>query len=221
MRFHREGEKILQLTTGLAVIVLGLIWLTLPSWGMLAAAGVLSGIILVVVGFVFNFFRNPKRTVEHRYDQILAPCDGKIVVIEKVQENTYFKRTMLQVSIFMSPLNVHVTRNPVSGYVVVSKYVPGKFMAAFLPKSSIENEHTFIVVKNNYTTVGFKQIAGGLARRLVNYLKEGDQVYQGAEFGFIKFGSRMDVFIDPQAQVKVRLGQKSIGGLTVLAQIDL
>jgi len=176
---------------------------------------------LVIFGLVLNFFRNPKRTVEHRHDYILAPCDGKIVVIEKMNEKVYFNRPMTQISIFMSPLNVHVNRNPVSGSIVFCKYFPGKFMAAFLPKSSIENEHTFIVVKNNYTEVGFKQIAGGVARRLINYLKEGDKVYQGNEFGFIKFGSRMDIYIDPKAKIKVKLGEKSVGGRTVLAQINL
>lgn len=221
MRLHREGKTIIRITIAAAAALLLLIWLFLGRFGYVIASAVLTSLILVVVGLVLNFFRNPKRTVEHRHDYILAPCDGKVVVIEKVNEQVYFKRPMTQVSIFMSPLNVHVTRTPISGSVTFSKYFPGKFMAAFLPKSSLENEHTFIVVKNNYTEVGFKQIAGGVARRLVNYLKEGDQVYQGNEFGFIKFGSRMDIFIDPQAKVKVRVGQKSQGGQTVLAQFTI
>ena len=221
MRFHREGTKILQITTAVGVALLILIWLVIARAGLITTATILTGLVLVVVLLVYNFFRNPKRTVEHRHDHILAPCDGKVVVIEKVQELVYFKRPMIQISIFMSPLNVHVTRNPISGHVVVSKYVPGKFLAAFLPKSSTENEHTFIIVRNNYTEIGFKQIAGGVARRLVNYLSEGDQVYQGSEFGFIKFGSRMDIYVDPTAQIKVKLGQKSVGGHTILAKISI
>jgi phosphatidylserine decarboxylase len=221
MRFHREGTKILQITTAIGVVLLVLNWIVIARSGFTTTAIILTSLVLLVLFLIYNFFRNPKRTIEHRHDHILAPCDGKVVAIEKVHEQVYFKRPMIQISIFMSPLNVHVTRNPISGKVMVSKYVPGKFLAAFLPKSSTENEHTFIVVRNNYTEVGFKQIAGGVARRLVNYLSEGDQVYQGSEFGFIKFGSRMDIFIDPTALIKVKLGQKSVGGHTVLATISI
>lgn len=166
-----------------------------------------------------NFFRHPHRVVQACENEILAPCDGKVVVIEKVYEPIHFKDERLQVSIFMSPLDVHVNRSPVSGRVTVARYFPGKYLVAWHPKSSSENEQTFFVVENERAVVAFKQIAGILARRIKWYVKEGDLLLQGQEFGFIKFGSRMDVFLPLDAQVVVRLGQRTKGGVTVVGRL--
>jgi phosphatidylserine decarboxylase len=144
---------------------------------------------------ILQFFRNPKRTVLLNENQILAPVDGKVVVIEEVYEGEYFKEKRLQISIFMSPINVHVTRYPLSGIVKFSKYHPGKFLVAWHPKASEENERTTIVVENKvFGSILYRQIAGALARRIVNYAEEGMQVVQGTDAGFIKFGSRVDLF---------------------------
>jgi phosphatidylserine decarboxylase len=154
-------------------------------------------------------------------NQIICPADGKVVVIEEAQENEYFKDKRLQISVFMSPINVHVNRNPISGIVKFFKYHPGKYLVAWDPKSSTDNERTTVVVENsNGVPVLFRQIAGALARRIVWYVKEGDQVEQGKEFGFIKFGSRVDVFLPVGTQVNVNLGDKVKGGVTVLATLS-
>ncbi|WP_219222787.1 phosphatidylserine decarboxylase family protein [Pedobacter antarcticus] len=170
---------------------------------------------------VLQFFRNPSRTFTSGNELVICPADGKVVVIEETTENEYFKDKRLQVSIFMSPVNVHINRNPISGIVKFFKYHPGKYLAAWNPKSSTENERTTVVVAHeNGTEVLFRQIAGALARRIVWYVKEGDQVEQSKEFGFIKFGSRVDIFLPVGTKVNLELNQVVKGGITVLAELS-
>lgn len=219
IRLHREGKGSILLTAALFVIVSAAgIYFTIQTeydWlGYAAAAGMLVLLVLVV-----NFFRNPRRMVTLNNQHILAPCDGRVIVIEKVYDKIYFKRDVRQISIFMSPLNVHVNRNPVGGVVQFAKYIPGKFFVAWNPKSSDDNEHNYVATKNDYVEVGYKQIAGGVARRIKCYVKEGDEVRQGSEFGFIKFGSRMDVLIPLDAEVKVKLGSIVRAGKHVVATV--
>ncbi|HEY4629565.1 MAG TPA: phosphatidylserine decarboxylase family protein [Flavobacterium sp.] len=173
---------------------------------------------LLVLIIILQFFRNPKRTVILNENQMLAPVDGKVVVIEEVFEGEYFKDKRLQISIFMSPINVHVTRYPLSGIVKFSKYHPGKFLVAWHPKASEENERTTIVIENKtFGEILYRQIAGALARRIVNYAEEGMQVIQGTDAGFIKFGSRVDIFLPLGTPINVVLNQKAIGGKTIIA----
>ena len=170
---------------------------------------------------IIQFFRNPKRRTQHNDAHVVAPVDGKVVAIEEVYEKEYFKDKRLQVSIFMSPLNVHVTRHPVGGTVIYSKYHPGKFLVAWHPKSSEENERTTVVVKNMLAgEVLYRQIAGALAKRIVNYAEEGSEVIQGSDSGFIKFGSRVDVLLPVDTPLTVKLNQKVKGGLSVIAKIE-
>lgn len=181
--------------------------------------------VLLISIFLFllivQFFRNPKRRTQHNDAHIVAPVDGKVVAIEEVYEKEYFKDKRLQVSIFMSPLNVHVTRHPVGGTVIYSKYHPGKFLVAWHPKSSEENERTTVVVKNMLAgEVLYRQIAGALAKRIVNYAEEGSEVIQGSDSGFIKFGSRVDVLLPVNTPLTVKLNQKVKGGLSVIAKIE-
>jgi phosphatidylserine decarboxylase len=169
---------------------------------------------------VLQFFRNPSRVFASGDNLVICPADGKVVVIEETEEGEYFKDKRLQVSIFMSPINVHINRNPISGVVKFFKYHPGKYLAAWNPKSSTENERTTTVVEHrNGTPVLFRQIAGALARRIVWYIKEGDQVVQTEQFGFIKFGSRVDIFLPIGTDVKLVMGQVVKGGITVLAEL--
>ena len=169
---------------------------------------------------VLQFFRNPRRAFIAGDQLVICPADGKVVVIEETEETEYFKDRRLQVSIFMSPVNVHINRNPISGVVKFFKYHPGKYLAAWNPKSSTENERTTVVVEHaNGTPVLFRQIAGALARRIVWYVKEGDEVEQGKEFGFIKFGSRVDVFLPIGTKVNLQLNQVVKGGITVMAEL--
>ena len=175
---------------------------------------------VIIYGIILWFFRNPSRSVGKIDDtNVIAPADGKVVVIEKVIETEYFNDERLQVSIFMSPLNVHVNRNPISGSVQLVKYHPGKYLAAWNPKSSTENERTTVVIKNDHHEVLFRQIAGALARRIVYYVNAGDQVKQGDEMGFIKFGSRVDLFLPLDTQVKVKIGDVVSGAETVIAKL--
>lgn len=183
-------------------------------------AKILELLILVFFILILQFFRNPKRITKLDDCHIIAPADGKIVAIEEVEEPEYFKDKRHQISIFMSPLNVHITRYPVSGVVKYSKYHPGKYLVAWHPKSSTLNEHTTIVVKNE--TVGkilYRQIAGALARRIVNYAKVESQVIQGADAGFIKFGSRIDIFVPLDMKINVSLNDKVVGGKTIIASV--
>ncbi|ESU27413.1 phosphatidylserine decarboxylase [Flavobacterium saliperosum S13] len=167
---------------------------------------------------VLQFFRNPKRVVAINDNHVIAPVDGKVVVIEEVFEPEYFKEKRLMVSIFMSPINVHVTRYAVNGLVKYSKYHPGKYLVAWHPKASEENERTTVVVENRvFGEILYRQIAGALARRIVNYAQEGMQVVQGTDAGFIKFGSRVDLYLPLGTQVNVKLNQKAVGGKTIIA----
>lgn len=170
---------------------------------------------------VLQFFRNPKRNFGYNDKQLICPADGKVVVIEETEEGEYFKDKRLQVSIFMSPVNVHINRNPMSGVVKFFKYHPGKYLAAWNPKSSTENERTTVVVEHaSGLTILYRQIAGALARRIVWYVKEGDPVEQSKEFGFIKFGSRVDIFLPIGTKINVELNQMVKGGITVLGELS-
>lgn len=177
-------------------------------------------VVLVFFILILQFFRNPKRQVPVNPNHILSSVDGKVVVIEEVEENEYFKDKRRMISVFMSPLNVHVTRYPMSGRVVYSKYHPGKYLVAWHPKASEENERTTVVIENEqFGKVLYRQIAGALAKRIVNYAKEGDMAVQGADAGFIKFGSRVDIYLPLSAKVKVTLGQKVKGAIDIIAEV--
>ena len=213
--FHKEGNTIVLITLSLC-IALGL--LTHMNVTNEILRYIFFGTILVILILVLQFFRNPKRNFAINESGVLSPVDGKVVVIEEVFEKEYYNEKRLQISVFMSPLNVHVTRYPVSGDVVYSKYHPGKYLVAWHPKSSEENERTTVVVRSKeFGDVLHRQIAGAMARRIVNYAEEGQQVAQASDSGFIKFGSRVDVFLPLDADVQVTLNQKVKGGLSVLA----
>lgn len=179
-------------------------------------------VVSVILFFlVIQFFRNPKRNTEINNAHVIAPVDGKVVVIEEVYEKEYFKDKRLMVSVFMSPINVHVTRHPVGGIVKYSKYHPGKYLVAWHPKASEENERTTVVVENEVAgEVLYRQIAGALAKRIVNYAKEGEEVVQGSDSGFIKFGSRVDVFLPLGTELEVKLNQKVKGGISLIAKVS-
>ena len=213
--FHKEGQKII-LTTFFIVCTIVLVsqyyvdimWLRIG----------LQTVSMVILVLVLQFFRNPKRAVDKNFDEILAPVDGKVVVIEEVDENEYFKDKRKQVSIFMSPTNVHVTRYPASGDVKYSKYHPGKYLVAWHPKSSTDNERTTVVINTpKFGKILYRQVAGAMARRIVNYAQEGENVQQGEDSGFIKFGSRVDLFLPLDCTIAVKLNQKVIGAKTCIA----
>ena len=216
MKIHKEGYKIL-LTTTLILVVINLLAGNFISIEWLKTF--ILAISLVFFILILQFFRNPERNTVFNENHVIAPADGKVVVIEEVVENEYFKDKRKQVSIFMSPINVHVNRNPISGLVKYAKYHPGKYLVAWHPKSSTENERTTVVIANNKTEVLFRQIAGALAKRIVYYVKEGEQVAQGHEMGFIKFGSRIDLYLPLDAKIEVNLEQKTRGGETVIATL--
>src|SRR5210317_1317130 len=214
--FHREGFKIIAIT----FIIVGAMALTADAYitNHLIKYGV-QGVALTILVLILQFFRNPKRAVQFNLNEIIAPVDGKVVVIEEVEEKEYFQGKRKQVSIFMSPLNVHVTRYPASGVIQYSKYHPGKYLVAWHPKASEENERTTIVVENKvYGKVLYRQIAGALAKRIVNYAKEGNIAKQGEDAGFIKFGSRVDLFLPLDTNINVKLNQKVKGAETVIAE---
>ncbi len=214
--FHKEGYFIIVFTfLFCAGLALGAEYFV-KSKGLTLLLQSASLIILILV---LQFFRNPKRNTVLNDQHILSPVDGKVVIIEKVYEKEYFKDERLQVSIFMSPINVHVTRYPMSGTVKFSKYHPGKYLVAWHPKSSELNERTTIVVENEtFGPILYRQIAGALARRIVNYAKVGDTAVQGTDAGFIKFGSRVDLFLPVDTKVDVALDQVVRGGETIITQ---
>ncbi len=217
MRIHKEGYRTIIITTVIvAAILLLTVLLIMPAYPILG--WILAMAIIGLLIFILSFFRIPSRTYHEGEDSIVAPCDGTVVVIEEVDADEYFTDKRLQLSIFMSPLNVHVNRNPVSGEVMYSQYHKGKYLVAWHPKSSTENERHSVVYKKAGKELLTKQIAGALAKRIVNYLKPGDQVRQGAEMGFIKFGSRVDLLLPLDAKVEVKLNQKVKGGVTVLGK---
>lgn len=217
MRFHREGKQTLLLVGSASSILLATALLVeAPDFAIYALAG-LSLFLLIVV---LQFFRVPERKLTLDQNLIVAPADGKVVVIEEVVEPEYLKRACRQVSIFMSPINVHQNLNPVSGTISYAKYHEGLYLVAWHPKSSTENERTSIAYRmGNGTEIMLRQIAGALARRICYYVKPGMQVAQGEEFGFIKFGSRVDIFIPLDAEVLVNLNQVSYGGITPIARL--
>ena len=211
--FHKEGFNII-LSTFLAVAV---IVISLDYFEVKNAFTIKVFLILMLV-FVLQFFRNPKISVKKNENHILSPVDGKVVIIEEVFEPEYFKDKRLQVSVFMSPINVHVTRYPAGGNIIFSKYHPGAYLVAWHPKSSTKNERTTIVIENdNFEKILYRQIAGALARRIVNYAKVGNSAIQGEDAGFIKFGSRVDLFLPIGTKVNVKLNQSVKGGVTVIA----
>ncbi len=221
LRLHREGHTLLK-WTGLGVLALNsLLFLLLVPGPAALAAYIVLGVTLLLFLLLTNFFRDPVRPVPVDDYHILAPCDGRVVAVEQVVEKRYFNRKVWQVSIFMSPLNVHVNRNPTSGKVLQVEHREGKFHAAFHPKSSEENEHTYVVLRHRGEDIVFKQIAGAVARRISCYIEPNTFVYQGHEMGFIKFGSRMDIFFSLEAKPVVKLGQRTRGGQTTLAKYKL
>ena len=215
--FHKEGFKIIVIAT----LIVGLGVLSIDYFIQLKWLN--SVLILVLLFFyiiILQFFRNPKRNTIINDSVIIAPVDGKVVVIEEVFEKEYFNDKRLQISIFMSPINVHVTRYPLSGIVKFSKYHPGKFLVAWHPKSSEENERTTIVLENKvFGEILYRQIAGALAKRIVNYAKPSMEVIQGTDAGFIKFGSRVDLFLPLDSKIKVNLNDKVIGGEQIIATL--
>jgi phosphatidylserine decarboxylase len=218
MTVHKEGTPTILIALAFSAAVsyagfhfLGehLVWL---AW-------IISILAFGFFVFIVSFFRIPARTHTVDASAIVAPADGKVVVIEEMHDVEYFKDRRLQVSIFMSPLNVHVNRNPIDGEVLYSKYHPGKYLVAWDPKSSTDNERHSVVLRNGKVTILVKQIAGALARRIVNYLSAGEKVKQTEEFGFIKFGSRVDILLPPGTKVNVRIGEIVQGGVTVIATV--
>ena len=215
--FHREGFKII-INTFLVSSALALAAEYIIDNFWIQKSVQVGSLILLIL--VLQFFRNPKRVTKLNENHIISPVDGKVVVIEEVFEKEFFKDKRLQVSIFMSPLNVHLTRYAISGSVAFSKYHPGKYLVAWHPKSSELNERTTIVLENE--TVGqilYRQIAGAVARRIVNYAKVGDKVIQGSDAGFIKFGSRVDVFLPVGTKINVQKDQIVKGGVDSIAKI--
>ena len=215
MTIHKEGYRII---IGTIVILAALN--ILVAWfapGVLIFTEIASVIFFLLI---LQFFRHPRREILVADDKLIyAPADGKVVVIEEADEPEYFKDKRLQISIFMSPTNVHVNRNPISGTVNYFKYHPGKYLVAWHPKSSTENERTTVVIDSGEEEILLRQIAGALAKRIKNYLDVGDEVTQGSEMGFIKFGSRVDLFLPLDAKVEVEIGQKVRGNKTVIAKL--
>jgi phosphatidylserine decarboxylase len=216
MTIHKEGYR----TIAISALILAVINI-ISFYFISFEAPVISWIIFIVTFglflFLISFFRIPKRQYTIQENAIIAPCDGKVVVIEEVQADEYFTDRRMQVSIFMSPANVHVNRNPVTGEVLYSQYHKGKYLVAWHPKSSTENERHSVVYRKGNREVLVKQIAGALAKRIVNYLRPGQKVEQGAEMGFIKFGSRVDLLLPLDAKINVKIGDKPRGGVTVIA----
>ena len=214
--FHKEGQTIIFIT----LIIVGSLFLVMDSIGIPWLVKTLQIGLLLIFILILQFFRNPKRNTQPDDAHVISPVDGKVVVIEEVQEPEYFKDKRLQVSVFMSPINVHVTRYPIGGKVLFSKYHPGKYLVAWHPKSSELNERTSVVVENSkFGKVLYRQIAGALARRIVNYAKKDQNVIQGSDAGFIKFGSRVDLFLPLDTKLNVKLNQKVRGGETVIAKL--
>ncbi|MDY3350816.1 phosphatidylserine decarboxylase family protein [Riemerella anatipestifer] len=215
MKLHKESKGTLLVVGSVVAIVSGLSIYFLKGWALVIILP-----LLVILGLVLWFFRVPSRTILEHRENVIAPVDGKVVMIKEVEENEFLKERCIQVSIFMSPLNVHICRYPVSGEVVYKKYHPGKYLVAWHEKSSTENERTTVAVKTLLgSNVVFRQIAGYVARRIVFYCNEGDAAKAGHEFGFIKFGSRMDVFLPLDTEILCKIGDKTKGGLDVIAKL--
>lgn len=216
MTLHREGRGTILTVTLLVAFINGLVFSTVTSsW----ISFLVAAVSLLFWVFILSFFRIPSRKLTIQDNVIIAPADGEVVVIEEVQADEYFLDRRIQVSIFMSPFNVHVNRNPVSGEVVYSQYHPGKYLVAWHPKSSTENERHSVVYRTQGKEILVKQIAGALAKRIVNYLQPGQTVKQTEEMGFIKFGSRVDLLLPLDAKIQVKMGDKPKGGVTVIATL--
>lgn len=218
MTIHREGHTVLFI---LLIVLFGLNWLVFsyyPESPLVQNSAILVSVIFYLL--ILQFFRNPVFDITPNTKHVLAPADGKVVVIEETEETEYFKARKKQISIFMSPVNVHVNRAPVSGIISFFKYHPGKYLVAWHPKSSTENERTTVAVRmHNGAEVVFRQIAGALARRIKWYIHEGQKIEQGQEFGFIKFGSRVDIFLPLDAKITVKVGEITKGGRTIIAEL--
>jgi phosphatidylserine decarboxylase len=218
MTIHREGHTVLFV---LLIVLFGLNWAVFyffPLSPLTQNSAILVSVIFYLL--ILQFFRNPVFSISQNTKHVLAPADGKVVVIEETEETEYFKGRRKQISIFMSPVNVHVNRMPVAGKISFFKYHPGKYLVAWHPKSSTENERTTVAVKTkDGVEVLFRQIAGALARRIKCYVKEGQVLEQGQEFGFIKFGSRVDIFLPLDAKVTVKIGDITKGGRTIIAEL--
>ncbi len=218
MTIHKEGRTLLFI---LLLVLVAMIWgadYLFPTAPLIRNIIIGAGIIFYLI--VLQFFRSPIFEVKKNPTQVLAPADGKVVVIEEAEETEYLKSKRKQISIFMSPINVHVNRMPVGGTIQYYRYHPGKYLVAWHPKSSTENERTTVVAQmENGVDILFRQIAGALARRIKCYVSEGQKLEQGQEFGFIKFGSRVDIFLPLDATINVRLGDKTIGGKTIIGEL--
>ncbi len=214
--FHKEGHYIITVSFIITAMINLLSKSFINNNTLIYSIGIVTIIILILI---LQFFRNPKRKAKINDNIIISPVDGKVVAIEKVYEKEYFKDERIQISIFMSPLNVHVTRYASSGKIKFSKYHPGKYLVAWHPKSSEKNERTTVVIENNiFGEILYRQIAGAVARRIVNYAKVGDEVVQGTDAGFIKFGSRVDLFLPLNSKIKVELDQIVKGAEDIIAE---
>lgn len=214
--FHKEGHLIILYTFLLIALITVLVDFFIENQIL---KYILQTFCLLTLILILQFFRNPKRKFNLNPEKVLSPVDGKIVAIEEVFENEYFNDKRLQVSIFMSPINVHVTRYPIGGKVLYSKYHPGKYLVAWHPKSSEKNERTTIVINNkNIGKILYRQIAGLLARRIINYAKVEENVFQGNDAGFIKFGSRVDLFLPLNAKINVKINQNVKGGIDFITK---
>src|SRR6202012_1901167 len=218
MTIHKEGYTSLAICVLLIFVSNALIQFYYPSAHTLKwVVYILSAALFLII---LQFFRSPRRRIDINETNVLCPADGKVVVIEEADEKEFLKDRRIQISVFMSPINVHINRNPISGVVKYFKYHPGKYLVAWHPKSSTENERTTVVTENSAgTQILFRQIPGALALRIVWYVKEGDAVTQGDQFGFIKFGSRVDIYLPLGTDVKVAIGEVVKGGKTVLAEL--
>ena len=213
MKLHKEGYKSLR---NEIIILIILAYFSYISDNKIVES--LYAIMIFIFVITLNFFRIPKRTFERQNDIIYSPCDGKVVVIEETLETEYYKDKRIQVSVFMSPLNIHNNLYPISGMVTYTKYHPGKFLVAWNPKASADNERSTVVVENNKISVLCRQIAGALARRIITYSKAKDSVNSADEIGFIKFGSRVDLFLPIGTKIDVVIGDKVIGGQSIIAE---
>lgn len=218
MTIHKEGRTLLFALLVALFAINALLYYLFPQLELIQQIGIAVSLVIYLI--ILQFFRSPVFDIVKNPKHILAPADGKVVVIEETDEPEHLKSRRKQISIFMSPINVHVNRMPAGGTISYFKYHPGKYLVAWHPKSSTENERTSVAVRlQNGTEVLFRQIAGALARRIKWYVKEGDVLEQGAEFGFIKFGSRVDVFLPLDSTVKVKVGDITKGGRTVIAEL--
>ena len=214
--FHKEGHLII-IISFITVSFINLISFMLL--GNVLIAKIIGSVTIIILVLILQFFRNPKRKTQINDSLIISPVDGKVVAVEKVYEKEYFRDDRIQVSIFMSPLNVHVTRYAISGIIKFSKYHPGKYLVAWHPKSSELNERTTVVIENeNFGRILYRQIAGAIAKRIVNYAKVDSKVVQGEDAGFIKFGSRVDLFLPLDSKIKVKINQMVVGGIDTIAE---